>query len=94
MMLRMELAGVLGVIVGVSGVAGGDVSVMSRLLMIAGFMVRGGFAVMVGGLLVMVRSVGVMFVGGVSRRHYDLPILDERIAFDHLRESIRTDPVD
>ena len=60
--LGVKLAGFAGVVRCVGGVTGGDVGVMARGFGVAGFMVRGGFTMMEGGLLVMVGRLGVVFV--------------------------------
>jgi hypothetical protein len=48
---------------GVAGMAVGGVGVMRGLLVIAGLVVLGGFAVMPGGVLVMFGGLGVMIDG-------------------------------
>lgn len=48
---------------GVAGMAVGAVSVVRRLFVIAGFVVFGGFTMMLGGMLVMFGGLVVMFDG-------------------------------
>jgi hypothetical protein len=48
---------------GVAGMAVGAVSVVRGLFVIAGFVVLGGFTVMLGGMLVMFGGLVVMFDG-------------------------------
>jgi hypothetical protein len=48
---------------GVAGMAVGAVSVVRRLLVIAGFVVLGGFTVMLGGMFVMLGGLVVVFDG-------------------------------
>ncbi len=57
---------------GVAGVAVGAVSVVRGLFVIAGFVVLGGFTVMLGGMLVMFGGLVVMFDGVF--RHVSLPV--------------------
>jgi hypothetical protein len=68
-MFGVEFAGFHCVVGRVGCVTGGHVSMMARGLGVAGFMVRGGFAMVLGGLFEMVGGVGVMFVGVMGRRH-------------------------
>lgn len=68
----MMFPGFLGMMGGVQGVPMCDVRVMRGCLMVAGFMMRCGFAVMLGGVLVMLRSLQMMFATFVS--HACLPI--------------------
>ena len=53
---------------GVAGMAVGAVSVVRRLLVVAGFVVLGGFTVMLGGMLVMLGS-GVMVLDDLVFGH-------------------------
>ncbi len=63
----------LGVVLfGVAGVAMGGVGVMRRLLVVAGFVMPGGFAMMLGSVLVMFGSLVVVFDVGVFA-HVDSP---------------------
>jgi hypothetical protein len=62
----VELAGFVRMMNRVGGVAGGDVGMMARGLDIAGFMVRSGFAVVFGRLLVVVGGVFVVFLRGMG----------------------------
>ena len=68
----VELAGFRGVMRRVGGVTGGDMGVMTRGLCIAGFVMRGGFAMVMGGLLEMVGRLGVVLVRTVRRRHVNV----------------------
>ena len=52
---------------GVAGMAVGGVGVMGRLLVIAGFVVLGGFAVMLGGVFVVFGGLVMMLDAHVSR---------------------------
>lgn len=64
----------LGVVVlGMAGVTMGAVRVMRRLVVIAGFVVLGGFAVMTRRVLV-VLSCLVMMVNACVVAHEDLPV--------------------
>jgi hypothetical protein len=69
MMFGVDLAGFAGVVGGVGGVARGDVRMMASLFGVAGFMMRGGFAMVLGGFFVMVGGLGVMFVRVMGRSH-------------------------
>ena len=51
---------------GVAGMAVGGVGVMGRLLVIAGFVVPGGFAVMLGGVFVMLGGLVMVLDAHVS----------------------------
>ena len=51
---------------GVAGMAVGGVGVMGRLLVIAGFVVLGGFAVMLGGVFVVFGGLVMMLDAHVS----------------------------
>ena len=48
---------------------GGDMSVVAGRLGVAGFVVRRGFPMVLGRLLVMIGGMGVMFMRVVGRRH-------------------------
>jgi hypothetical protein len=67
--LGVELAGFTGVMLRIGRMAGGDMGVVTGGFGVAGFMMRGGFAVMLGGVFVVVRGLGVVLVGVVGRRH-------------------------
>ena len=59
-MLGVMTAGLDVMMLGVAGVAMRAVRVMSRLFVIAGFMMPGGFAVVLGGMLVVFGGFAVM----------------------------------
>ena len=62
----MMFPGFLGMVGGVQRVPMCDVRVMRGFFMVAGFMMRRGFAVMLGGVLVMLRGLLVVFATFVS----------------------------
>ena len=64
-MFGVNLARLGGVMRRMRGMAGGDVGVMTGHFGIAVRVVLGGFAMMAGGVFVMVGRVGVMFVSVV-----------------------------
>jgi hypothetical protein len=68
-MLRMGLAGLGGMVMGVMAVARSGMGVMRRAVGIFVFIVLGGFAVMLRGLFVMFGGVMMMLAGGVLVRH-------------------------
>lgn len=64
----------LGVVVlGMAGMAMGAVGVMRRLVVVAGFVVLGGFAVMTRRVLVMLSCL-VMMLNACVVAHDDLPV--------------------
>jgi hypothetical protein len=67
-------AGLGMMLFGVAGVTVRGVGVVRRLFMIAGFMVPGGFTVMLRGMLVVFRSLVMMFDVGVFA-HVTLPVM-------------------
>jgi len=69
MVLSMEFAGFVGVMVRIGGMAGSDMGMVTGGLGVTGFVMRGGFAVMLGGVFVVARRLGVVFVRVVGRRH-------------------------
>ena len=71
-MLGVMAAGLVVVLFGVAGVAMGGVGVMGRLLVIAGFVMLGGFAVMFRRMFVVFGGLVVMVDGVV--RHVSLPV--------------------
>jgi hypothetical protein len=60
---RVQLAGFLGVMGRVRGVAGGGLRVVGRLLVVAGVVMLGRVTVVGGGVLVMFGRHGVVFAG-------------------------------
>jgi hypothetical protein len=71
-MLGMQLAGLVGVVGGMRRVTGGDVGMMARRLGVARFMMGGGFAVVLGGQIVVIGRVGVVLVSVVRRVHLNI----------------------
>ncbi len=69
MMLGVELARFLGMMGCLGGVARGDMRMVAGRLGVARFMIGGGFAVMLGGHLVMISGVGMVFVGVMRGGH-------------------------
>ena len=68
-MLGVMTAGLDVMVFGVAGMTVGGMGVVRRLLMIAGFVVFGGFTVVLGSMLVMFGGLGVMLdVGVVTHR--------------------------
>jgi hypothetical protein len=53
-------------------VTGGDVGMMARRLGVARFMMGGGFAVVLGGQIVVIGRVGVVLVSVVRRVHLNI----------------------
>jgi hypothetical protein len=68
-MMRVRLAGFGAVMRGMRAMAGCAVCVMRSRLVIVVFVVAGSFAMMLGGLLVVVSGVRVMFAGRMLVRH-------------------------
>jgi hypothetical protein len=68
-MLRMGLAGLGGMVMGVMAVARSGMGVMRRAVGIVVFIMLGGFAVMLRGLFVMFGGIVMMLAGGVLVRH-------------------------
>jgi hypothetical protein len=68
-MFGVQLARLGRVMIGVGRMAGGDVGMMASGFRIAGFVVRGGFAVMLSRFLVVVGSLAVVFVCVMGRGH-------------------------
>lgn len=68
-MLGVEFAGFVGMVHSIGGVAGCDMSVVARRLDVSGLMMQGRFAMMLGGLLMVVGGVFVMFLNVMGRRH-------------------------
>ena len=66
-MFRMLLRSMAMMIVGMQRMTMGGRRVVRGLLMIAGFSVLGGFTVMLGGVLVVFRRLGVMVMNFVLR---------------------------
>lgn len=64
------------VMLGMAGVTMGAVRVMRRLVVVAGFVVLGGFAVMTRRVLVMLCSL-VMVLNACVVAHDDLPVANE-----------------
>jgi len=69
MMLGVELARFLGVMGCLGGVARGDMRMVAGRFGVARLMIGGGFAVMLGGHVVMISGMGMMFVGVMGRGH-------------------------
>jgi hypothetical protein len=68
-MFGVELGGFVAVMGCIGRVASRDMGVVACALVIAGFVMRSGFAMMPGGFLVMVGSLGVVLVGAMRRGH-------------------------
>jgi hypothetical protein len=73
--MRMLLRGVLGVLDGVQLVTVREVSMVARLLVVAGFGVARGFAMMFGGMLMVLRGFVVVMMDVVVA-HGDLLFVD------------------
>jgi hypothetical protein len=68
-MIGVKLAGFQGVMRRVGGVAGGDVGMMARHFDVVLGVVLGRFAMVQGGVFVVLGGFGVVIVGGVLGRH-------------------------
>ena len=78
-MLGMMTAGLGMMFLGVAGMPMGAVGMVRRLLVIAGLMLLGGFAVMLRRVLVMFGGL-VMVLDACVVAHIVLPVCDEKFA--------------